>query len=61
MRLTSIPFFFFFQQQLQRLVQPGQVLVRQVVPGQSQPVIRAMTLPAGQQVIQRPGIPQGGG
>lgn len=49
------------QQQIQRLVQPGQVLVRQVVPGQAQPVIRAMSLPAGaQQIVARPRLPQGG-
>ena len=42
-------------------MQPGQVLVRQVVPGQAQPVIRAMSLPAGaQQIVPRPGLPQGG-
>ena len=33
---------------LQRMLQPGQVLVRQVIPGISQPVFRAITLQPGQ-------------
>lgn len=53
------------QQQLQRMVQPGQVLVRQIIPGMSQPVLRAVTLQPGQVIqagqplptIQRPNLP----
>ena len=33
---------------LQRMLQPGQVLVRQMIPGISQPVFRAITLQPGQ-------------
>ena len=51
--------------QLQRMLQPGQVLIRQVIPGVAQPVFRAVTLQPGQmlpgqipgQAIGVPGLP----
>ena len=35
------------------MMQPGQVLVRQIIPGLAQPVYRAITLPPGGQVVQQ--------
>lgn len=51
------------------MLQPGQVLVRQIIPGVPQPVFRAVTIQPGQviqgqpgqhlQTIQRPNLPGG--
>ena len=35
------------------MVQPGQVLVRQIIPGLAQSVYRVITLPPGGQVVQQ--------